>query len=169
MQREINLLKKHPQQRKGIAMLIAIAFLIITAVMMVIMVKMTAATSKKTGDLFFQEQAHLLAKSATEYALLAISGHERSAANECLSNINIQYPSAGATAIYDINVSINYIGVGAYGGTCAGYINNITTIAVMLFVIIVLIRFFSWSVVQFFLKCKQIKKNCFFKKHFITL
>jgi len=127
MQREINLLKKHPQQRKGIAMLIAIAFLIITAVMMVIMVKMTAATSKKTGDLFFQEQAHLLAKSATEYALLAISGHERSAANECLSNINIQYPSAGATAIYDINVSINYIGVGAYGGTCAGLIPNIST------------------------------------------
>jgi len=110
-------------------MIMAIAFLLVTAVIMAIMVNMTAQTTKRTGDIFFQEQAHLLAKSATEFALLAISGHDRDA-NDCITSINIQYPAAGAQAIFDINTTIKYIGLANLGGTCAGsgsLINNIVT------------------------------------------
>jgi len=117
MQRKSNILMKTTTMRKGMAMIIAIAFLIITAVMMAIMVKMTSVTTKQTGDIYFQEQAQLLAKSATEYALLAISGHDR-AANNCITDINIQYPQSGATAIYNIDVTIQYIGFEDLGGTC---------------------------------------------------
>ena len=128
MQRKSNLLKPYNHKRKGIAMIIAIAFLIMTAVLMAIMVNMTAQTTKRTGDLYFQEQAHLLAKSATEFALLAISGHDRAGGN-CLTTINIQYPSAAAS-IFDINTSIKYIGLAGLGAGCnAGdsLIDNIVT------------------------------------------
>lgn len=109
-------------------MLLAIAFLLITAVLMAIMVNMTAQTTKRTGDIFFQEQAHLLAKSATEFTLLAISGHNRAGGN-CLRKVNVQYPSAAAP-IFDINTTIRYIGLAGLGGTCDGadsFIDNIVT------------------------------------------
>ena len=120
MQRKSNFLSDYQKQRQGVAMLLAIAFLVITAVLMSIMLNMTAFTTKRTGDLYFQTQAELLAKSATEFTLLAISGHERNTTNGCLQQINIQYPAAGAQAIYDINVSIKYIGLAAIHASCAG-------------------------------------------------
>ena len=129
MQRKSNLLKPYKKSRNAIAMLIAIAFLLVTAVLMAIMVSMTAQTTKQTGDLYFQEQAHLLAKSATEFTLLAISGNNRAGGN-CLTSVNIQYPAAGVNSIFDINTSIKYIGLASLGGTCdAGdsLIDNIAT------------------------------------------
>ena len=129
MQRKSNFLKPYAKRKNGVAMLIAIAFLLITAVLMAIMVNMTAQTTKRTADIYFQEQAHLLAKSATEFAMLAISGHNRAGGN-CLTDIDIQYPAAGAAAIFDINTTISYIGLAGLGGNCGGaasLINNITT------------------------------------------
>jgi hypothetical protein len=127
MQRKSNLLRPYSKIRSGVAMIIAIAFLLITAVLMAIMINMTSQTTKRTGDIYFQEQAHLLAKSATEFTLLAISGHNRAGGN-CLTNINAQYPNA-ASPIFDINTTIRYIGLAGLGGTCAtsSLINNITT------------------------------------------
>ncbi len=110
-------------------MIIAIAFLIIMAVLMALMLRMTSLTTKQSGDIYFQEQAHLLAKSATEFTLLAISGHNRALGN-CLTQINIQYPAAGAQAIFDINTTIRYIGLAGLAGTCDGtdsLIDNIVT------------------------------------------
>ena len=129
MQRKSDLLRPYTKARNGVAMLLAIAFLLVTAVLMAIMINMTAQTTKRTGDIYFQEQAHLLAKSATEFTLLAISGHDRDA-NDCITNINIQYPQAGAQAIFDINTTIRYIGLAGLGGTCAGtnsLVDNIIT------------------------------------------
>ena len=116
MQRKSNFLKPYQKTRNGIAMIVAIAFLILTAVLMAIMVNMTAQTTKQTGDMYFQEQAQLLAKSATEFTLLAISGHDRAAG--CLTSVNIQYPDDGNDSIFDINTSIRYIGLEDLGGTC---------------------------------------------------
>ena len=129
MQRKSNFLKPYTKVRSGIAMILAIAFLLVTAVLMGIMIRMTAQTTKRTADIYFQEQAHLLAKSATEFTLLAVSGHNRVGGN-CLTSVNIQYPAAGAAAIFDINTTIRYIGLASLGGTCDGtdsLIDNIVT------------------------------------------
>ena len=129
MQRKSNLLRPYTKVRSGVAMLLAIAFLLVTAVLMGIMINMTAQTTKRTADIYFQEQAHLLAKSATEFTLLAISGHDRAAGN-CLTSVNIQYPEAGAQAIFDINTTIRYVGLAGLNGTCDGadsLIDNILT------------------------------------------
>jgi hypothetical protein len=115
MQRKSNILNPYAPFKKGIAMIIAIAFLLITAVLMAIMVNMTAQTTKRTADIYLQEQAQLLAKSATEFVLLAISGHDRDI-NSCLTNINIVSP----TGNFDINTTIRYIGLASLGGSCNG-------------------------------------------------
>ena len=115
MQRKSNILSPYSPSKKGIAMLMAIAFLLITAVLMAIMVNMTAQTTKRNADIYLQEQAHLLAKSATEFVLLAISGHNR-AVNSCLTKINIVSPSGN----FDINTTIRYIGLADLGVNCAG-------------------------------------------------
>ena len=123
MQRKSHFLKPYSATRSGVAMIIAIAFLLITAVLMAIMINMTAQTTKRTGDIYFQEQAHLLAKSATEFALLAISGHNRAGGN-CLTNINSQYPGAGAAAIFDINTTIRYFGLNCVSNSLTNTIST---------------------------------------------
>ena len=117
-------MKTHNRQRKGIALVTAIAFLLIMVTIMGLMVSMTAQTSKQGADLYFQEQAQLLAKSATEFALLAISGHDRVANNDCVNRINSTY-----MGIYDVNTTIRYIGFpnSGFGANCNRYIENIQT------------------------------------------
>ena len=107
------------------AMFAAIAFLLVMATIAALMVSMTALTTKRSTDLYFQEQAHLLAKSATEYALLAISGHDIAATNNCINQINSTY-----SGIYDINTSIRYIGNGfpVAGCNMLQYADGITDI-----------------------------------------
>jgi len=115
--------------RSGMAMIMAIAFLVIIAGMMAVMMNMTSVTTARTEQMYFKEQAQLLAKSATEFAVLAISGHNRLGNNtSCVIRINSQFPVGGTVAPYfDINTTIRYIGLNAAAGTCAGANNYIPT------------------------------------------
>jgi len=114
--------------RKGIAMIIAIVFLVIVATLMALMLNLTTQTSHRTEHMYFNEQAQLLAKSATEFAMLAISGHDRLVGvNDCLETITSQYPAGGAP-IFTIDTTIRYIGLGN-NGTCgtSSFVNTIAT------------------------------------------
>ena len=66
MQRKSDILMPYKKQRSGFAMILAIAFLLVMATIMGLMMSMTTLTTKRSGDIYFQEQAHLLAKSAVE-------------------------------------------------------------------------------------------------------
>ena len=70
MQRKNNILKS---SRNGIAMIMAITVILIVATIMALSIAMTAQTTKRTTDIYIYEQAVLLSKSATEYALLKIA------------------------------------------------------------------------------------------------
>ena len=70
---------------------------------MALMISLTTVTAKQTTDIYTNEQAKLLAKSATELALLAISGHNNSI--NCIENINFTFDNS-----YEVNTSIFYIG-----------------------------------------------------------
>jgi hypothetical protein len=126
MQREGDILSTFKSARKGIAMITAIAFLLIMVTIMGLMVSLTARASKQGADIYFQEQAQLLAKSATEYALLAISGHDRSG-GDCVNQITSGYVCTGGNCLYDINTTIRYIGLGGLAGDCDDYIAAINT------------------------------------------
>ncbi len=81
--------------------------MVTVAVLMSLMVNLSSSSVKTTLDVYLKEQAELLARGATEYALLAISGHDNS--NNCIQNINIAYPQA-INNTHDIRISLTYIG-----------------------------------------------------------
>jgi type II secretory pathway pseudopilin PulG len=89
--------------RKGFSLLTAIVFLVLIATISALSISLSTQSVKQTGDVLLKSQAELLLRSATEYAMLAISG----APNGCLSDINATH-----NGIFDINISIMYIGNG---------------------------------------------------------
>ncbi len=104
----------HVKQRSGFAMIMAIFVIVIVGTLMALMISMSATSLKRTTNLYLSEQAVLLAKSATEYALLAISGTDRTAAAGCLTTINIDYdPSGVGNNMFNITINIQYIGLSA--------------------------------------------------------
>lgn len=116
--------------RKGFTLITAIMFIVLVSTLGALALTLSAVSTKQTTDLYLRAQAELLAKSATEFALLAISGHEINATNGCLNQINSQYVPNGGTALFDINVTINYLGNGlntASGNNCNLLDDNIST------------------------------------------
>ncbi|WP_457594158.1 type II secretion system protein [Hydrogenimonas sp.] len=94
--------------RRGFTLLSAIFLMVLVATLMVLSFSLSTQTAKQTGDIYLREQGQLLARSATEFALLAISGHDNSI--NCIEQINMQYPQGAP--VFDINLSLYYIGNG---------------------------------------------------------
>ena len=101
MQRKNRILKS---TKNGIAMVMAIAVIVIIATIMALSLSLTSQTTKKTADLYLYEQAVLLSKSATEYALLRIARDNNSSRPCFVTGFNFVQDK-----IYDINVSISYV------------------------------------------------------------
>ena len=101
------------------AMIMALAVIVIIGTIMALSLAMTAQTTKRTTDLYLYEQAVLLSKSATEYALLRIA-QDNNAANPC----DFTGDDFTQNNIYDINISVQYI----YDtvGTCASALQYAT-------------------------------------------
>ncbi len=108
--------------RKGFALLSAIFLMLLIGILMALSFSLSSQTTKQTGQLYLQEQGQLLAKSATEFALLAISGHENNVS--CINQINLRYPQGAP--MYDINMTLFYIGKYLPAG-CNTLTNSIAT------------------------------------------
>ena len=106
--------------RKGFGLITAIIIMVTVSVLMTLMISLSASSVKQTSDLYLREQAELLARSAVEYGLLAISGHDNSV--DCIENVNITYLNT-----YEANLTMYYIYQGA-AVPCANVLeSNITT------------------------------------------
>ncbi len=92
--------------RRGFGLITAIIILVVVSTLMTLMISLSATSVKQTTDIFYKEQAELLARSAVEYGLLAISGHENNVS--CVENINITYPDA-STPTHEANLTMYYI------------------------------------------------------------
>ncbi|MDD3466108.1 MAG: type II secretion system protein [Campylobacterales bacterium] len=88
-------------KRRGFGIVTAIIIMTLIAIIGAIIVSVTTMSSKKATDDYLHTQAEMLARSATEFAILRIQGFKR--VNNCLESINI-------TAVpFDINTTINYL------------------------------------------------------------
>lgn len=114
--------------RRGFSMITAIVFMILVATLGALAISLSNLSTKQTSDLYLREQAELLAQGATEYALLAISGHDFAITPNCLNTINASYTD-GATILFDISVSLYYLGNGLPGNcsTLTNDLNNTVT------------------------------------------
>ena len=104
--------------KRGFSLLVAI-FVIVMLSLVAAYIFYAATHIAKEGQIQYQrEQAILLARSYTEYAVMAIEGHDRDATNNCLTKIdaNIGTPHNGQG--YKIEVRIRYIGNNKYINMC---------------------------------------------------
>ncbi|BAF70462.1 hypothetical protein [Nitratiruptor sp. SB155-2] len=99
--------------RKAISLLTAIIFMLLIAVLMGLAISLLGTTTAKVANRYLYEQAQLLARSGTEYAILAIQGHEINSSTGCLNQINLNYNDT-----FDINITLHYIGKGLPTANC---------------------------------------------------
>ncbi|MDR1285458.1 MAG: type II secretion system protein [Campylobacteraceae bacterium] len=89
--------------RKAFGLIMAIMFIVLVATIGALALSFSTQTNRQTLDTYLKAQAELLAYSATEYALLAISGHDIAANGNCINSITI---SEGE---FTINIALQYI------------------------------------------------------------
>ena len=108
------------RKREGFSLLVAI-FTIVLMSLVASYIFYASSTNAKVGDLQYKkEQAKLLARSYTEYAVMAISANKRDgSANTCINTINAIIgtdPARGEG--YRVRVEITYIGNQRYVNKC---------------------------------------------------
>jgi len=91
--------------KKGMTLLMAIVFILTIGVILALALSFSSQSVSKTIDNFHYNQAKLMTRSAAEYTLLALAGHDIAATGTCIDAIDLTY-----NKIYEINVSILYIG-----------------------------------------------------------
>ena len=112
--------------RRGFSLLTAVIFLVLIATIGALALSFSTLNVKQTSDIYLREQADMLLQSATEYALLAISGHQINAANGCLNMIISEFQQAG-NPVFNIIITMNYLGNGLPAGCNQFSATNIDT------------------------------------------
>jgi hypothetical protein len=89
--------------RKAFSMLTAIVIIVLMATVAAFIMNLSGKMVKSTTVQFQREQAVLLAKSYTEYAVMAVTANEHNSSN-CLNTIT------GTYGPYNVQVDVSYIG-----------------------------------------------------------
>ena len=96
--------------RKAFSMITAIFIIVLMATVAAFIVNLSGKMVKGTTAQFQREQSVLLAKSYTEYAIMAVTANEHNSST-CLNTITGGYGDiGGGNKLYNINVDISYIG-----------------------------------------------------------
>ncbi|NOR56704.1 MAG: type II secretion system protein [Sulfurovum sp.] len=105
---------KYTKHRKAFSMLTAIFVIVIMAGIGALVMSLSGKMVKETTTQFQREQAMLLAKSYTEYAIMAVMSNDRNGTNSCLETINsdnvIRSENNGG---FEVRVQIAYISNGS--------------------------------------------------------
>ncbi len=94
---------KLQSKREGFSIITAVFVLVLMSTVAMFIVNISSKIVKETSDQYQKEQSVLLAKSYTEYAIMAVTANEHNSTN-CLNKIT------GTFGIYNIVVNISYIG-----------------------------------------------------------
>jgi hypothetical protein len=105
--------------RAAFSLLTAIFVILLIGSLLGLTLAISSSTVKQTSDLYLKEQAQLFAKSAVEYEILKITGHDFTTG--CYRGA--QYTVKG----FDINASVYYIGNG-FPSDCTMLDNGIRTL-----------------------------------------
>ncbi len=108
---------KWQQQRKAFSMITAIFIIVLMATVAVFILSLSGKMVKETTTQYQREQAMLLAKSYTEYAIMAVTANDQN--TTCLNRIDGNYGD------YSITVDISYIGRLNILNGCSSSILNI--------------------------------------------
>jgi len=86
--------------KKGFSLLLSIIFMVVMALIGVMIMKFSASSAKHASTSIMDIRANLALRSATEYAILALQGHDFN--NGRINEINLTYP------FYNANIKFHY-------------------------------------------------------------
>jgi len=103
--------------RKAFSMFTAIFIIVLMATVAAFILNLSGKMVKGTTAQFQREQAVLLAKSYTEYAIMAVTANEHNSSN-CLNTITGTYGN------YNVEVDISYIGDANLNASCTNRLST---------------------------------------------
>lgn len=93
--------------KKAFSMILAIIFIVAVASIGALSIALSNTGAKTSVNLFFKEQAKLLAQGASEYAILKIQQNDF--ATTCIDEIEVLYPSDD-NPTFVATIKLTYIG-----------------------------------------------------------
>lgn len=105
-------------RRRGFGIITAIILLVLIATVGAMILSIATTSSKKATDDYLRIQAEMLARSATEFAVMRVQGFNRTTNNNCLENIDITADP------YVANVTISYLFDGAKPANCNNVLSS---------------------------------------------
>ena len=106
--------------KKAFSLLVAIFTILLLSLVATYIFYASSIISKSGGLQYQREQAMILARSYTEYAVMAIEGNDRSV--NCTQEINADIGSPNIGQGYRVKVLISYIGNQNYINGCSNKI-----------------------------------------------
>lgn len=104
-------------RRRGFGIITAIILLVLIATVGAMILSIATTSSKKATDDYLRIQAEMLARSATEFAVMRVQGFNRTGGN-CLENLDITADP------YVANVTISYLFNGAKPANCNNVLSS---------------------------------------------
>ena len=120
--------------RSAFSMIMAISVIVIMATVAMFVTNLSSKSVKATTAQYQRAQAMLYAKSYTEFAILAVTAHDRS--SNCVDTINGNIGNINQGG-YAIRTQISYIGLASEIGNCGRQLStNVSTSSTPLTIII---------------------------------
>ena len=111
-------MKRKLEMRKAFSMITAIFVIVLMALVSVMVLNLTGKMTRETTIQFVREQSELLAKSYTEYAIMAVTANDQNDTTRCLDDIR------GKHGLYSVDVNISYIGQNNVSSGCKRRLSN---------------------------------------------
>jgi len=88
--------------KKAFSLIIVTAFIVVMSVVGIMILKFSSSSTVHTARSFMDTRAELMLRSATEYAILALQGHQINSTNKCLNKIDM------SDNLFNINITYHY-------------------------------------------------------------
>ena len=112
--------------KKGFSLLLSIIFMVVMALIGVMIMKFSASSSKHASTSIMDIRANLALRSATEYAILALQGHDFTGGR--INEINLSYP------FFNANVKFHYFLTNCSDNNCSKIETKDTNSTVLVYV-----------------------------------
>jgi len=112
--------------KKGFSLLLSIIFLVVMAFIGIMVMSFSASTSHHVRELYLDTKADLALRSATEYAILALQGHNFN--NGLINHIHIDYP------LFNADIKFHYFLINCSDENCTAISTADTNGSVIVYV-----------------------------------
>ena len=112
--------------KKAFSMILSIIFLMVMAFIGIMVMNFSASSNKHLSTSYLDIKANLALKSATEYAILALQGHNFN--NGRINEINLSYP------FFNANIKFHYFLTNCNNNDCTLIKTKDTDYAVLVYV-----------------------------------